>query len=421
MREAVIVAGARTAFGRLLGSLGEFRGAQLGGFAIKAALERAGIQGDQVEYVIMGQVLQAGAGQVPSRQAAVAAGIPMTVPSVTINKVCLSGLDAIALAAQLIRAGEFDVVVAGGMESMTGAPHLLPGSRTGYKYGSIELIDSMAHDGLTDAYDNLSMGASTQQHASRAGIGRAEQDEYSARSHQRAAEAIKNGLFDDEVVPVEVPQRRGDPLSFSVDEGVRSGSTVEVLSKLPPAFTMGGTITAGSSSPISDGACAVVVMSAEAAAARGLPVLAEIGAHGNVAGPDNSLLSQPSRAIGHALGKAGATVEDLDLIEINEAFAAVAIQSMRDLGVGPEKVNVNGGAIALGHPIGASGARLALTLAFELRRRGGGLGAAALCGGGGQGDALLLRVPPQAGVLPQAGVQQQAAVPPQADGSRRRG
>ena len=396
MREAVIVAGARTAFGRLLGSLGEFRAVQLGGFAIKAALERAGIQGDQVEYVIMGHVLQAGAGQVPSRQAAVAAGIPMTVPSVTINKVCLSGLDAIALAAQLIRAGEFDVVVAGGMESMTGAPHLLPGSRTGHKYGSIELIDSMAHDGLTDAYDNLSMGASTQQHASRAGIGREEQDEFSARSHQRAAEAIKNGLFDDEIVAVEVPQRRGDPLSFGTDEGVRPGSTVEVLSKLAPAFTMGGTITAGSSSPISDGACAVVVMSAEAAAARGAPVLAEIGAHGNVAGPDNSLLSQPSRAIRHALGKAGATVQDLDLIEINEAFAAVAIQSMRDLGVGPEKVNVNGGAVAIGHPIGASGARLALHLALELRRRGGGLGAAALCGGGGQGDALLLRVPPQA-------------------------
>jgi acetyl-CoA C-acetyltransferase len=393
MREAVIVGGARTAFGRLLGSLRDFKAVQLGGFAIKAALERSGVAADQVDYVIMGQVLQAGAGQIPSRQAAVAAGIPMSVPSITINKVCLSGLDAVALAAQLIRAGEFDVVVAGGMESMTGAPHLLPGARTGFKYGTAELLDAMAYDGLTDAFDHLSMGASTQQHASRRDIGREEQDEFSARSHQRAAEAIKNGLLSGEIVPVQVPQRRGDPLTFDTDEGVRADTTVEVLAKLPPAFTMGGTVTAGSSSPISDGACAVVVMSAEAAAAHSAVVLAEIGAHGNVAGPDNSLLSQPSNAIRQALGKAGATVADLDLIEINEAFAAVAIQSMRDLGVGPEKVNVNGGAIAFGHPIGASGARLALHLALELRRRGGGLGAAALCGGGGQGDALLLRVP----------------------------
>jgi acetyl-CoA C-acetyltransferase len=393
MRQAVIVAGARTAFGRLLGSLRDFKAVQLGGFAIEAALERSGISGDQVDYVIMGQVLQAGAGQIPSRQAAVAAGIPMSVPSITINKVCLSGLDAIALAAQLIRAGEFDIVVAGGMESMTGAPHLLPGARTGFKYGSAELLDAMAHDGLTDAFDHLSMGASTQRHAAGSGIGREEQDEFSARSHQRAAEAIKNGLLAEEIVPVQVPQRRGDPVTFDTDEGVRADTTAEVLSKLPAAFSADGTVTAGSSSQISDGACAVVVMSAEAAAARGVPVLAEIGAHGNVAGPDNSLLSQPSGAIRQALGKAGATVGDLDLIEINEAFAAVAIQSMRDLGVGPERVNVNGGAIALGHPIGASGARLALHLACELRRRGGGLGAAALCGGGGQGDALLLRVP----------------------------
>jgi acetyl-CoA C-acetyltransferase len=393
MREAVIVGGARTAFGRLLGSLRDFRAVQLGGFAIKAALERSGVAADQVDYVIMGQVLQAGAGQIPSRQAAVAAGIPMSVPSITINKVCLSGLDAIALAAQLIRAGEFDIVVAGGMESMTGAPHLLPGARTGFKYGSAELLDAMAYDGLTDAFDHLSMGESTQRHASRLGISRQEQDEFSARSHQRAAEAIKNGLLDDEIVAVQIPQRRGDPLVFEADEGVRPDTSAEVLSKLPAAFGAEGTITAGSSSQISDGACAVVVMSAEAAAARGAPVLAEIGAHGNVAGPDNSLLSQPSGAIRQALGKAGATVDGLDLIEINEAFAAVAIQSMRDLGIGPEKVNVNGGAIALGHPIGASGARLALHLACELRRRGGGLGAAALCGGGGQGDALLLRVP----------------------------
>jgi acetyl-CoA C-acetyltransferase len=317
----------------------------------------------------------------------------MSVPSITINKVCLSGLDAIALAAQLIRAGEFDIVVAGGMESMTGAPHLLPGARTGFKYGSAELLDAMAYDGLTDAFDHLSMGESTQRHASRLGISRQEQDEFSARSHQRAAEAIKNGLLDDEIVAVQIPQRRGDPLVFEADEGVRPDTSAEVLSKLPAAFGAEGTITAGSSSQISDGACAVVVMSAEAAAARGAPVLAEIGAHGNVAGPDNSLLSQPSGAIRQALGKAGVAVDGLDLIEINEAFAAVAIQSMRDLGIGPEKVNVNGGAIALGHPIGASGARLALHLACELRRRGGGLGAAALCGGGGQGDALLLRVP----------------------------
>ena len=393
MREAVIVGGARTAFGRLLGSLRDFRAVQLGGFAIKAALERSGVAADQVDYVIMGQVLQAGAGQIPSRQAAVAAGIPMSVPSITINKVCLSGLDAIALAAQLIKAGEFDIVVAGGMESMTGAPHLLPGARTGFKYGSAELLDAMAYDGLTDAFDHLSMGESTQRHASRLGISRREQDEFSARSHQRAAEAIKNGLLDDEIVAVQIPQRRGDPVIFEADEGVRPDTSAEVLSKLPAAFGAEGTITAGSSSQISDGACAVVVMSAEAAAARGAPVLAEIGAHGNVAGPDNSLLSQPSGAIRQALGKAGIAVDDLDLIEINEAFAAVAIQSIRDLGVSQEKVNVNGGAIALGHPIGASGARLALHLACELRRRGGGLGAAALCGGGGQGDALLLRVP----------------------------
>jgi acetyl-CoA C-acetyltransferase len=393
MRDAFIVGGARTGFGRMLGALGGFKGAELGGFAIKAALERSGITGDQVDYVIMGQVLQAGAGQIPSRQAAVAAGIPMSVPSITINKVCLSGLDAIALAAQLIRAGEYDIVVAGGMESMTQAPHLLPGARSGYRYGSAEVLDAMAYDGLTDAFDRVSMGESTERHVARIGISRAEQDEFSARSHQRAAAAVKNGLLDEEIVPVQVPQRRGDPVTFSTDEGVRPDTSTEALSRLRPAFGAEGTITAGSSSPISDGACAVVVMSGEAVAAHGAQVLAEIGAHGNVAGPDNSLLSQPSAAIKHALAKGGATVQDLDLIEINEAFAAVAIQSMRDLDVDPEKVNVNGGAIALGHPIGASGARIALHLAYELRRRGGGLGAAGLCGGGGQGDALLLKVP----------------------------
>jgi acetyl-CoA C-acetyltransferase len=393
MRDAVMAGGTRTAVGRLLGSLSQFSAADLGGIVIRSALERAGVPGERVDYVIMGQVLQAGAGQIPSRQAAVAGGIPMTVPSLTINKVCLSGLDAIALAAQLIRAGEFEIVVAGGMESMTRAPHLLPGARQGFRFGSAELIDAMAYDGLTDAFDHLSMGESTERHNARLNISRAEQDEFAARSHQRAAAAIKNGLLAEEIAGVPVPQRHGEPVIFDTDEGVRPDTTAESLSRLRPAFGAGGTITAGSASQISDGACAVVVMSAEAAEASGAPVLAEIGAHGVVAGPDNSLHSQPANAIARALDKAGLTVADLDLIEINEAFAAVAIQSMRDLGVGPEKVNVNGGAIAIGHPIGMSGARIALHLAHELRRRGGGLGAAALCGGGGQGDALLLRVP----------------------------
>ncbi|WP_067483158.1 acetyl-CoA C-acetyltransferase [Actinomadura hibisca] len=390
---SVIVAGARTPVGRLLGSLKDFSAADLGAHAIKAALERAGVTGDQVQYVILGQVLQAGAGQIPARQAAVKAGIPMTVPSININKVCLSGLDAIALADQLIRAGEFDIVVAGGMESMTQAPHLLPRSRGGYKYGSVEVLDHMAHDALTDAFDGVSMGESTERHNTRLGISRAEQDEFSARSHQRAAEAVKNGVFDDEIAPVEIPQRRGEPVVFAADEGVRGDTTAESLGRLRPAFAKDGTITAGSSSQISDGAAAVVVMSKAKAEELGLTWLAEIGAHGNVAGPDNSLQSQPSNAIKHALGKAGLGVADLDLIEINEAFASVGIQSMKDLGVGPEKVNVNGGAIALGHPVGMSGARIVLHLAYELKRRGGGLGAAGLCGGGGQGDALLIRVP----------------------------
>jgi acetyl-CoA C-acetyltransferase len=392
MAGSVIVAGARTPIGRLLGSLKGFAAVDLGAFAIKAALERAGITGDQVEYVVMGHVLQAGAGQIPSRQAAVKAGIPMNVPSLTINKVCLSGLDAIALADQLIRAGEFDIVVAGGMESMTNAPHLLPKSRHGYKYGSIEVLDATAHDGLTDAFDNVSMGESTEGYNAKLGISRAEQDEFSARSHQRAAEAAKNGLFDDEIVPVEIPQRKGEPVVFRTDEGVRADTTAESLGRLRPAFSKDGTITAGSSSQISDGACAVVVMSKAKAEELGLGWLAEIGAHGNVAGPDNSLQSQPSNAIKHALGKQGLGVDDLALIEINEAFASVGVQSMRDLGVDESKVNVNGGAIALGHPIGMSGARIVLHLAHELRRRGGGVGAAGLCGGGGQGDALILKV-----------------------------
>ncbi|WP_437114073.1 acetyl-CoA C-acetyltransferase [Streptomyces syringium] len=389
----MIVAGARTPMGRLLGSLRTFSGADLGGVAIKAALDRAGIGGDQVQYVIMGQVLQAGAGQIPARQAAVKAGIPMSVPALTINKVCLSGLDAIALADQLIRAGEFDIVVAGGQESMTNAPHLLPKSREGYKYGAIEMLDAMAYDGLTDAFENIAMGESTEKHNTRLGIARAAQDEIAAGSHQRAAAAQKNGLFEAEITPVEIPQRKGEPVIFSKDEGIRPETTVESLAKLRPAFAKDGTITAGTSSQISDGAAAVVVMSKARAEELGLEWIAEIGAHGNVAGPDNSLQSQPSNAINHALGKEGLTVEDLDLIEINEAFAAVAVQSMKDLGVSPEKVNVNGGAIALGHPIGMSGARIVLHLALELKRRGGGVGAAALCGGGGQGDALIIRVP----------------------------
>ncbi|WP_431980490.1 acetyl-CoA C-acetyltransferase [Streptomyces qinglanensis] len=390
---SVIVSGARTPMGRLLGSLKSFSGADLGGFAIKAALERAGIGGDQVEYVIMGQVLQAGAGQIPARQAAVKAGIPMNVPALTVNKVCLSGLDAIALADQLVRAGEFDVVVAGGQESMTNAPHLMPKSREGYKYGSLEVLDSMAHDGLTDSFDGVAMGASTEKHNTRLGIPREVQDEIAARSHQRAAAAQRDGLFQAEITPVEIPQRKGDPVLFSEDEGIRGDSTAESLGKLRPAFAKDGTITAGSASQISDGAAAVVVMSKAKAEELGVEWIAEIGAHGNVAGPDNSLQSQPSNAIQHALKKAGHAVADLDLVEINEAFAAVAHQSMKDLEIGPEKVNVNGGAIALGHPIGMSGARLVLHLALELKRRGGGLGAAALCGGGGQGDALLIRVP----------------------------
>ncbi|MCX4674209.1 acetyl-CoA C-acetyltransferase [Streptomyces sp. NBC_01433] len=390
---SVIVAGARTPMGRLLGSLKSFSGADLGGIAIKAALDRAGIGGDQVEYVIMGQVLQAGAGQIPARQAAVKAGIPMNVPALTVNKVCLSGLDAIALADQLIRAGEFDVVVAGGQESMTNAPHLLPKSREGYKYGAIEMLDSMAYDGLTDAYENIPMGESTEKHNTRLGLDRAAQDEIGAQSHQRAAAAQKNGTFEAEITPVEIPQRKGDPVLFAKDEGIRAETTVESLGRLRPAFAKDGTITAGTSSQISDGAAAVVVMSKAKAQELGLDWIAEIGAHGNVAGPDNSLQSQPSNAIRHALKKDGLTVEDLDLIEINEAFAAVAVQSMKDLGVTSDKVNVNGGAIALGHPIGMSGARVVLHLALELKRRGGGTGAAALCGGGGQGDALIIRVP----------------------------
>ena len=391
---SVIVAGARTPIGRLLGGLKGFTGAELGGFAIKGALAKAGVAPDQVEYVIMGQVLQAGAGQIAARQAAVKGGIPMDVPAITINKVCLSGLNAIALADQLIRAGEYDVVVAGGMESMTNAPHLLPKSREGFKYGDVPLVDSMAFDGLWDAFTDQAMGALTDQ-ANNDGLKltREEQDEFSARSHQQAAAAWKNGVFADEVVPVEVPQRKGDPIVVDSDEGVRSDTSAESLAKLRPAFGKDGTITAGSASQISDGGCAVVVMSKAKAEELGLSWLAEIGAHGSVAGPDSTLQSQPANAIVKACGKEGIEPTALDLIEINEAFAAVGIASARELQVDVEKVNVNGGAIALGHPIGMSGARLVLHLALELQRRGGGVGAAALCGGGGQGDALIVRVP----------------------------
>ena len=393
MSGSVIVAGARTPMGRLPGSLKDFSGAQLGGVAIAAALERAGVRPDQVQYVIMGQVLTAGAGQIPARQAAVAAGISMDVPALTINKVCLSGLDAIALADQLIRAGEFDVVVAGGQESMTQAPHLLPKSRSGFKYGDVQLVDHMAYDGLFCAFDQVAMGASTEKYNSRYGVTREEQDEFSARSHQRAAAAIDQGIFAQEIAPVTIPQRKGDPKIVDTDEGVRADTTVEGLATLRPAFSSDGTITAGSASQISDGAAAVVVMSKAKAEELGLSWIAEIGAHGVVAGPDASLHEQPSNAIRAACAKEGVDVADLDLIEINEAFAAVGVVSSKKLGVSEDKVNVNGGAIALGHPIGMSGARLVLHLALELGRRGGGVGAAALCGGGGQGDALILRVP----------------------------
>ncbi len=391
---AVIVAGARTPIGKLLGSLKGFSAADLGGVAIRGALDKAGVAPEQVDYVIMGQVLQAGAGQIPARQAAVKAGIPMTVPALTINKVCLSGLDAIALADQLIRAGEFEIVVAGGMESMTAAPHLLTGSREGYKYGDVTVRDHMAYDGLWDIFTDQAMGALTEAcNIDGLNLSRDEQDAFSARSHQRAAAGWKNGVFDDEVVPVEIPQRKGESLWFREDEGIRADTTVESLARLRPAFGKDGTITAGSASQISDGACAVIVMSKAKAEELGLAWLAEIGAHGVVAGPDSTLQSQPAAAIRAACAKEGLQPADLDLVEINEAFAAVGIASTRELGIDEDRVNVDGGAIAMGHPIGMSGARLVLHLALELRRRGGGTGAAALCGGGGQGDALVVRVP----------------------------
>ena len=394
MSGSVLVAGARTPIGRLLGGLKDLTAADLGGVAIKAALERAGVTGEQVDYVVMGQVIQAGAGQNPARVAAVNAGIPMSVPSITVNKVCLSGLNAIALADQLIRAGEVDIVVAGGMESMTNAPHLLPKSREGVKFGDVSLVDSMAHDALFDQFTSQAMGLLTEEcNAAAHNLTREEQDEFAAQSHAKAAVAWKNGVFDDEVVPVEVPQRRGDPVVVATDEGVRGDTTAESLAKLRPAFNKEGTITAGTSSQISDGAAAVVVMSKARAEELGLSWLAEIGAYGQVAGPDSTLQLQPAAATVKACEKEGIAPSDLDLVEFNEAFAAVGISSARELGLDDSKVNVNGGAIALGHPVGMSGTRIVLHLALELKRRGGGVGAAALCGGGGQGDALIVRVP----------------------------
>jgi acetyl-CoA C-acetyltransferase len=390
----VIVGGARTGMGRLLGSLKDFSATDLGGFAIKGALEKSGVSPDQVDYVIMGHVLQAGAGQMPARISAHKAGIPMSIPSITINKVCLSGLDAIALADQLIRAGEVEIVVAGGQESMTNAPHLLLKSREGYKYGDVPMRDHMAYDGLWDVFTEQAMGSLTDQaNTGEYAFSREEQDTFAARSHELAAKAWKDGVFDDEVVSVSIPQRKGDPIEYKADEGVRADTSVEVLARLKPAFSKDGTITAGSSSPISDGAAAVVVMRKSKAEELGLSWLAEIGAHGIVAGPDSTLQAQPANAIRKACSREGIDPADLDLVEINEAFASVALASIKDLDLDPGKVNVNGGAIATGHPIGMSGARLVLHLALELKRRGGGVGAAALCGGGGQGDALVLRVP----------------------------
>ena len=389
--EPVICAGARTPIGRFGGTLATLPAVALGGHAVRAALERAGVDPGAVEHVVMGHVLQAGQGQITARQAAVRAGIPMTVPALTVNKVCLSGLNAIATAAQYVELDQAGLLVAGGMESMSNAPYLVPKARFGARMGDAELVDAMVHDGLWDAFDDAHMGGLSDETNRRLGIDRAAQDEWAARSHERAAEATKRGLLASEIVPVTVTQRR-DQVTVDQDEGIRPGTTAESLGRLRPAFSPEGTITAGNASQISDGAAAVVVTSRERAAADGLPVLASVVAYGTVAGPDTSLHSQPSRAIADACRRAGVAPADLDLVEINEAFAAVALRSTRELELDEAIVNVNGGAVALGHPIGASGTRVVLTLAMELRRRGGGLGAAALCGGGGQGDALLVRV-----------------------------
>jgi acetyl-CoA C-acetyltransferase len=390
--ESVIVAGARTPIGKFQGAFAGFTGMQLGGFAVAEALRRAGLNGDQIDYVLMGQVLQGGQGQITARQAAVAGGIPMSIPAITINKVCLSGLNAVHLADVLIRSGEIETALAGGFESMSNAPYAVPSARTGARMGDAKMIDLMIYDGLWDAFDHIHMGEGSDKVNAKLGIGRAEQDEWSARSHERAADATKAGKLAEEIVAVEVPSRKGDPVRVEEDEGIRPGTTAESLSKLKPAFTKDGTITAGNASQISDAGAALIVMPAEKAAALGLEPLATVVAHGQVAGPDTALHLQPSNAIKKAAQKAGLDAAALDLYEINEAFAAVSLAATKDLGVSEAKVNVNGGAVALGHPIGMSGARLILTLAYELKRRGGGVGAAALCGGGGQGDALIIRV-----------------------------
>ena len=390
MSRSVIVAGNRTAIGKLSGVFASLSAQDLGGAAIRGVLERSGIDPGTVDVVLMGQVIQAGQGQITARQAAVKGGVPMTVNASTINKVCLSGLQTIYLADLMIRAGEADIVIAGGMESMTNAPYLLPGARAGYRIGDQTVVDSMMFDGLTCAFDQCAMGLATERY--KAGrITRARQDEFSARSHQLAAAAIAAGKFAEEIVGVSVPQRKGDPIVVSTDEGVRGDTTAESLGKLRGAFEKDGTITAGNASQISDGGAAVLVMSVERAAQLGLTPIGELIGYGQVAGPDASLLTQPSRAIARAAAKAGLDVGGLDLYEINEAFAAVGLASADDLGIDEDKINVNGGAIALGHPVGMSGTRLAITALAELRRRGGGVAAVALCGGGGQGDAAILR------------------------------
>jgi acetyl-CoA C-acetyltransferase len=392
MSGSVIVGSARTPIGKLSGAFADLSAMDLGGAAITAALERAGVGPEQVDYVLMGQVLQAGQGQITARQAASKAGIPMTVPATTVNKVCLSGINAIYLADQMINAGDAEVVVAGGMESMTQAPYLLPKARAGYRMGHGELVDSLIHDGLWCAFDAVHMGSGTEQYVGQVGgISREQQDELAAKSHERAAAAQKEGRFADEIAPVSIPQRKGDPVVVDTDEGVRPGTTPESLGSLRPAFSKDGTITAGNASQISDGAAAVVVMSKAKAEELGATPLAELLGYGQVAGPDPSLLTQPSRAIKRSLERLDKTPSDIDLFELNEAFAAVGLASMKDLGISDDVVNVNGGAIALGHPVGMSGTRVVITLINELRRRGGGTGAAALCGGGGQGDAAIVR------------------------------
>ncbi|MGA3215254.1 MAG: acetyl-CoA C-acetyltransferase [Acidimicrobiales bacterium] len=394
MTGSLIVSGARTPIGKLAGGLSACSAMELGGTAISAALSRAGIAPEDVDYVVMGQVIGAGQGQITARQAAVNAGIPMVTPATTVNKVCLSGLNAIHLADLMIRAGEAAIVVAGGMESMTRAPYLLPGARAGYRLGDQRVVDSMMHDGLFCAFDHVAMGMSADVYSRAMGISRERQDAIAAVSHERAAAAIKAGRLSEEIVPVTVPQRKGDPVVVEVDEGVRPGTTVASLAALRPAFDEEGTVTAGNASQISDGAAAVVVMSPERLDELGLSPLGEIIGYGQVAGPDASLLTQPSHAIREAVSRAGLAIGDVDLFEISEAFAAVHAASTDDLGVSEDIVNVNGGAIALGHPVGMSGTRLAITMLYELRRRGGGVGAVGLCGGGGQGDAAVLRVVP---------------------------